>query len=77
MDRHVLVRRACLRRLAFIDIDSTQHRVYGYQKEGAAFGHAKVQVKSLLLKGLNPLISVIPRGATTPCSPTRRSKRLS
>jgi Transposase DDE domain group 1 len=45
--------------LAFIDIDSTQHRVYGYQKEGAAFGHAKVQGKSLLLRGLNPLISVI------------------
>jgi hypothetical protein len=45
--------------VTFIDIDSTQHRVYGYQKEGAAFGHAKVQGKSLLLKGLNPLISVI------------------
>ena len=45
--------------LAFIDIDSTQKRVYGYQKEGAAFGHAKVQGKELLLKGLNPLISVI------------------
>ena len=45
--------------VTFIDVDSTQHRVYGYQKEGAAFGHAKVQGKSLLLKGLNPLISVI------------------
>jgi hypothetical protein len=45
--------------LAFIDIDSTQERVYGYQKEGAAFGHAKVQGKELLLKGLNVLISVI------------------
>jgi hypothetical protein len=45
--------------LAFIDVDSTQHRVYGYQKEGAGFGHAKVQGKSLLLRGLNPLISVI------------------
>ena len=45
--------------LAFIDIDSTQERVYGYGKEGAAFGHAKVQGKSLLLKGLNPLISII------------------
>ena len=45
--------------LAFIDVDSTQKRVYGYRKEGAAFGHAKVQGKSLLLKGLNPLISVI------------------
>ena len=29
--------------LAFIDIDSTQERVYGYQKEGAVFGHAKVR----------------------------------
>jgi Transposase DDE domain group 1 len=45
--------------LTFIDVDSTQKRVYGYQKEGAAFGHAKVQGKELLLKGLNPLISVI------------------
>ena len=45
--------------LAFIDIDSTQHRVYGYQKEGAAFGHAKVHSKPVLVKGLNPLISII------------------
>ncbi len=44
---------------AFIDIDSTQKRVYGYQKEGAAFGHAKIAGKELLVKGLNPLISVI------------------
>jgi Transposase DDE domain group 1 len=45
--------------LTFIDIDSTQKRVYGYEKEGAAFGHAKVAGKNLLVKGLNPLISVI------------------
>jgi Transposase DDE domain group 1 len=45
--------------LTFIDVDSAQERVYGYHKEGAAFGHAKVQGKSLLLKGLNALISVI------------------
>lgn len=45
--------------LAFIDVDSTQERVYGYRKEGAAFGHAKVQGKSLLLKGLNALVSVL------------------
>jgi hypothetical protein len=45
--------------LTFIDVDSTQHRVYGYDKEGAGFGHAKIQGKPLLLKGLNPLISVI------------------
>lgn len=45
--------------LAFIDIDSTQKRVFGYEKEGAAYGHAKVASKSLLVKGLNPLLSVI------------------
>ena len=28
--------------LAFIDVDSTQRRVYGYAKQGAAFGHAKI-----------------------------------
>jgi hypothetical protein len=44
--------------LAFVDIDSTQKRVYGYGKEGAAFGHAKIAGKSLLVKGLNPMISV-------------------
>ena len=52
--------------LAFIDIDSTQHRVYGYQKEGAAFGHAKVQGKPLLLRGLNPLVSVISTPLSAP-----------
>jgi hypothetical protein len=45
--------------LTFVDIDSTQKRVFGYRKEGAAFGHAKIAGKSLLVKGLNPLISVI------------------
>jgi Transposase DDE domain group 1 len=44
---------------AFVDIDSAQKRVYGYDKEGAAFGHAKIAGKNLLVKGLNPLISVI------------------
>jgi hypothetical protein len=52
--------------LTFIDIDSTQHRVYGYQKEGAAFGHAKVQGKPLLLRGLNPLVSVISTPLSAP-----------
>jgi Transposase DDE domain group 1 len=52
--------------LAFIDVDSTQERVYGYQKQGAAFGHAKVQGKPLLLKGLNPLVSVISTPLSAP-----------
>jgi hypothetical protein len=51
--------------LAFIDIDSQQKRVYGRQKQGAAFGHAKIQGKSLLVRGLNALAATIstPMGA--------------
>jgi hypothetical protein len=46
--------------LAFVDIDSTQNRVYGYQKQGAKFGrHAKIAGKSLLVKGLNVLAGVV------------------
>jgi hypothetical protein len=52
--------------LAFVDIDSTQHRVYGYQKEGAAYGHAKVASKPVLVKGLNPLLSVISTPLSAP-----------
>ena len=52
--------------LTFIDIDSTQKRVYGYKKEGAAFGHAKLAGKSLLVKGLNALISVISTPLSAP-----------
>ena len=45
--------------LAFIDIDSTQKRVYGYQKQGARFGHTKIQGKSLLVRGLNALAATV------------------
>ena len=33
--------------LAFIDMDSMQKRVYGHAKDGAGFGHTKIQGKSL------------------------------
>ena len=36
--------------LAFVDIDSTQKRVYGHRKEGARFGHTKIQGKSVLVR---------------------------
>src|SRR5579859_2420331 len=51
--------------LAFIDIDSMQKRVYGHAKQGAAFGHTKIQGKSLLVRGLNALAATIstPLGA--------------
>ncbi|MGP7995850.1 MAG: IS1380 family transposase [Streptosporangiaceae bacterium] len=45
--------------LAFLDIDSQQKRVYGYAKQGAAFGHTKIAGKSLLVRGLNVLAATI------------------
>jgi hypothetical protein len=45
--------------LAFIDIDSMQKRVYGHRKQGARFGHTKIQGKSLLVRGLNALAAVV------------------
>ncbi|UQX11643.1 hypothetical protein M5I08_04030 [Candidatus Mycobacterium methanotrophicum] len=39
--------------LALIDVDSTQKRVFGADKQGAAFGHAKIASKSLTVRGLN------------------------
>jgi hypothetical protein len=45
--------------VAFLDIDSTQKRVYGHAKQGAAFGHTKIQGKSLLVRGLNALAATI------------------
>jgi Transposase DDE domain group 1 len=45
--------------LAFIDIDSMQKRIYGHKKQGAAFGHTKIQGKSLLVRGLNALAATI------------------
>ena len=45
--------------LAFIDIDSQQKRVYGHKKQGAGFGHTKIQGKSLLVRGLNALAATI------------------
>jgi len=45
--------------LAFVDIDSTQRRVYGYRKQGAAFGHTKIAGKTVLVRGLNALTATI------------------
>ena len=45
--------------LAFIDIDSMQKRVYGHQKQGAGFGHTKIQGKTLLVRGLNALAATV------------------
>jgi Transposase DDE domain group 1 len=52
--------------LAFIDIDSMQKRVYGHDKQGARFGHAKIQGKSLLVRGLNALAATISTPLSAP-----------
>jgi hypothetical protein len=51
--------------LAFVDVDSTQRRVYGHAKQGAAFGHTKIQGKTVLVRGLNALAATVctPRSA--------------
>jgi hypothetical protein len=45
--------------LAFVDIDSMQRRVYGHKKQGAAFGHTKIQGKTVLVRGLNTLAAAV------------------
>ena len=59
--------------LAFIDMDSMQRRVYGHQKQGAGFGHTKIQGKTLLVRGLNALAAVI---STPLASPVIAATRL-
>jgi len=45
--------------LAFVDIDAMQKRVYGHKKQGAKFGHAKIQGKQVLVRGLNALAATV------------------
>jgi hypothetical protein len=45
--------------LAFTGIDSQQKRVFGYHKQGAAFGYTKISGKSLMVRGLNVLAAAI------------------
>jgi hypothetical protein len=52
--------------LAFIDIDSMQKRVYGRRKQGAKFGHTKIQGKSVLVRGLNALAAAISTPLSAP-----------
>jgi len=54
--------------LAFIDIDSMQKRVYGHKKQGAKFGHTKIQGKSLLVRGLNALAAVVSTPLSAPAT---------
>jgi hypothetical protein len=58
--------------LAFIDIDSTQKRVYGHNKQGARFGHTKIQGKSVLVRGLNALIAAVSTPLAAPVAAAAR-----
>ena len=44
---------------AFLDIDSLLRPVYGHQKQGASYGHAKIAGRALLRKGLSPQVTVL------------------
>lgn len=44
---------------AFIDIDSLLRSVYGHAKQGASFGHTKINGKQVLRKGVSPLATTI------------------
>lgn len=59
--------------VAFLDIDSTQKRVFGHAKQGAAFGHTKIQGKSVLIRGLNGLVATL---STPTCAPVITGTRL-
>jgi len=53
-------------------VDSTQRRVYGYKKQGAAFGHTTIQGKTVLVRGLNtPTATICTPGAAPVVATTR------
>jgi hypothetical protein len=62
--------------LAFADIHSMQKRVYGHKKQGARFGHTKIQGKSLLVRGLNALAAVAAVVSTPLSAPVIAATRL-
>ncbi|QHE73845.1 Mobile element protein (plasmid) [Rhodococcus sp. WAY2] len=51
---------------AFLDIDSLLRPVYGHAKEGASYGRAKVSGRTLLRKGLNPLVTTLSTAHAAP-----------
>lgn len=57
---------AGIERMCLVDVDSLPRRVYGHQKQGAAFGHAKVGGYPVMLRGLSPLVATIATPAAAP-----------
>jgi DDE family transposase len=52
--------------LTFVDIDSMLRRVYGKQKQGIGFGHAKVGGYNVYLRGYNALITTLSTPLSAP-----------
>ena len=52
--------------LAFVDIDAVQKRVYGHQKQGARFGHAKIKGRQGLVRELNALAATVSTPTAAP-----------
>ena len=51
---------------SFLDIDSLLRPVYGHQKQGASFGHAKIASRALLRLGLSPQITTLSTATAPP-----------
>ncbi|MBV9140072.1 MAG: hypothetical protein JO115_04005 [Pseudonocardiales bacterium] len=58
--------------LAFVDVDSVQRRVYGATKQGVAFGHAKIDSKSLRVRGRGALRASMSTPLAAPVVTTAR-----
>ena len=58
---------------AFVDIDSLLRPVFGHTKQGASYGHTKMDGKQVLRKGLSPLATTI---STTEGAPVVAGVRL-
>ncbi|MEV6816675.1 IS1380 family transposase [Micromonospora sp. NPDC051296] len=52
--------------LCFVDIDSMLRRVYGKQKQGIGFGHAKIGGYNVWLRGYNPLVATLSTPLSAP-----------
>ncbi|KUL34973.1 IS1380 family transposase, partial [Actinoplanes awajinensis] len=52
--------------LTFVDIDSMLRRVYGKQKQGTGFGHAKIGGYNVWLRGYHPLITTLSTPLSAP-----------
>ncbi len=61
--------------VCIVDIDSMLRRVYGKQKQGIGFGHAKVGGYNIYLRGYNPLVTTLSTPLSAPVIAATRRRR--